>query len=167
MDYHKIITVVVILSCLFGCGKSDPAITIPADKADYFGVWEYKYNEFGNNIKSDNMLLVFYKDSSVSYKRCINRLNGHKSTTVPEAVITKLTDTELVISANIIITSLDISFVIEQPPYLDEGVWKMKVDGALLKKLSPGEQSDHETWKCGEQEEEPTNANSIDSALST
>ena len=134
---------------LLSCSQEEP-ILIPKEKSDLFGVWVYKYNEYGNNVKIDNMLLAFHSDSTVSYKRCIQRMSGHKTTSVPEARIIKLTDKELVIKVNLFIFRMRLNFNIEQLPYKEKDDWYMKVDGVLLRKLRPGEKSDHDSWACGD-----------------
>src|SRR5512134_515916 len=57
---------------LVGCDPAPPVV-LAASQKDYFGSWEHVSSEYGNNIVSDNMLLIFHPDSTVSYKRCINR----------------------------------------------------------------------------------------------
>ena len=147
---RKVIYILIFL-LLSSCSSDEP-IKIPDDKSYYFGVWEYKSEEYGKNVKTDKMLLAFHRDSTVSYKRCIKTLGGHNNSTVSEATIVKLTDKELVINANLIIIGWNLEFAIEKPPYQEEGEWMMKVDGALLRKLKPGEKSDHETWDCGKKQ---------------
>ena len=137
------------LLSIIACSKEEP-IRIPEDKSEFFGVWIYKSDEYDNNIKKDNMLLAFYKDSTVSYKRCIKRMNGHKSTIVPEAKLIKLTDKELVIKANLVFMSINLDFEIEKLPYQENNEWFMKVDGALLRRLHKGEKTDHASWECGD-----------------
>lgn len=141
------------LFSIIACSQEQP-ILIPEDKAELFGVWIYKNDEYGNNVKIDNMLLAFHKDSSVSYKRCIKRMNGHKNTSVPEAKIIKLTDQELVIKVSFVFFRIRLNFDIDQLPYKENDDWYMKVDGALLRRLRPGEKSDHETWDCGKDTEQ-------------
>ena len=143
--------VIILLSALtvLACTQESP-ITIPKEKSDFYGVWIYKSNEYGNDVKIDNMLLAFHADSTVSYKRCIKRMNSHKNTSVPEAKLIKLTDKELVIKANLILMRMNLDFAIEKLPYLENNNWYMKVDGALLRKLKPGEKSDHHLWDCGD-----------------
>ena len=58
-------------------------------------------SEYGNNIVSDNMLLIFHPDSTVSYKRCINRMNGYSYTQLPGSRLEELTDHQLAISAGL------------------------------------------------------------------
>lgn len=148
LSIKKLFILLLILTCM-ACSRKEP-IQIPKEKEEFFGVWVYKNNEYGSDVKKDNMLLAFYKDSTVSYKRCIKRMNGHKNTIVPDAKIVKLTDKELVINVNFFL-SINLDFKIETLPYQDNNDWFMKVDGALLRKLKPGEKSDHDSWDCGDE----------------
>jgi hypothetical protein len=96
-------TTTVSLACLalvlVGCGNVPPMV-LAASQKDYFGSWEHVSNEYGNNIVGDNMLLIFHPDSTVSYKRCINRMNGYSYTQLPDSRLEKLTDRQLAFSAN-------------------------------------------------------------------
>lgn len=161
MQPIKNIFILLSLVSFVACSQEQP-IQIPEDKSEFFGVWVYKNNEYGNDVRIDNMLLVFHSNSTVSYKRCIKRMNGHKNTIVPEAKLIKLTDKEIVIRANIILMKIKLNFDIEKPPYHDNDNWHMKVDGALLRKLKPGESSNHESWDCGKKNKnEPTKEQEI------
>jgi hypothetical protein len=145
----------VLFALLFvACSKEEP-IQIPEEKSEFFGVWIYKDDAYGNNVRKDNMLLAFYQDSTVSYKRCIKRMNGHKNTVVPDARIIKLTDKELVINVKFLL-SINLDFDIQTLPYQENNDWFMKVDGVLLRKLKPGEKSDHDLWECGDEAKQDT-----------
>src|SRR5262245_44422997 len=86
---------------LVACGDNSPPVVLKDAQADYFGSWEHVGSEYGNDIVSDNMLLVFHPDSTVSYKRCINRMNGHTYTSFPDAHIRSLTDKQHVTPTSI------------------------------------------------------------------
>jgi len=154
MQLIKKLFVLLLVVSAMACSQEKP-IQIPKEKSDLFGVWIYKSDEYGNNVKIDNMLLAFYKDSTVSYKRCTKSINSHKNTVVPEAKLIKLTDKELVIKVSFVL-SFNLDFEIEALPYQENNLWFMKVDGVLLRKLRPGEKSDHDSWDCGDETEQDT-----------
>jgi hypothetical protein len=138
---------------LVACSDSAPPVVLTSAQADYFGSWEHASSEYGNNIVSDNMLLVFHPDSSVSYKRCINRMNGHSYTSLSEAHIKSLTDREVVISGGIWIIQFTRELPINKPPHVEGDESYLEVDGLKLRKLKAGESSTHETWKCDSDED--------------
>ncbi|HKE96394.1 MAG TPA: hypothetical protein VKB34_18950 [Povalibacter sp.] len=133
---------------LVACGDNSPPVVLKDAQADYFGSWEHVGSEYGNDIVSDNMLLVFHPDSTVSYKRCINRMNGHTYTSFPDARIRSLTDKQLVITAGIWFLHFTRTLPINRAPYVDGGESYLEVDGLKLRKLRAGESSTHSTWKC-------------------
>ena len=130
------------------CSEKPPPVVLTGAQTDYFGTWEHASSEYGNNVVSDNMLLVFHQDSSVSYKRCINRMNGHNYTSLPEAEIRSLTDKQLVISGGMWIIRFTRELPINKPPHVEGEESYVEVDGLKLRKLKAGESSTHETWKC-------------------
>jgi hypothetical protein len=105
-------------------------------------------SEYGNNIVSDNMLLIFHPDSTVSYKRCINRVNGYSYTQLPGSRLEELTDRQLAISAGLWKLRWTKELEINHPPYASGDQIYLEVDGVRLRKLKGGESSSHETWKC-------------------
>ena len=132
---------------LVGCDTAPPVVLVASQK-DYFGSWEHVSSEYGNNIVSDNMLLIFHPDSTVSYKRCINRMNGYSYTQLPGSRLEELTDHQLAISAGLWILRWTKKLRIDRPPYLSGDQMFLEVDGLKLRKLQYGESSTHETWKC-------------------
>ena len=151
----KQLLLIVTLFILCGCSKAEP-IKIPETKSEYFGVWQYKSDEFGSGIKIDNMLFIVHEDSTISYKRCSKWMNGQKNVSAPEGIITKFTEKEIVVTANIVFMTYDLEFSIETEPHEIDGEWYMKIDGALLRKLKEGEKSDYQQWDCGSKEEKTT-----------
>ena len=133
---------------LAACGKSTPPVVLSAAQSDYFGSWEHVGSEYGNNIETDNMLLVFHKDSTVSYKRCITHMNGHNYVSLPDAEIRSFTDKQIVISGGIWFIHITRELPINKPPYVEGGDSYLELDGLKLRKLRPGEPSTHESWKC-------------------
>jgi hypothetical protein len=138
---------------LAGCGSSDPPVVLSGSQSDYFGSWEHAGSEYGNNIVTDNMLLIVHPDSTVSYKRCINRANGHSYTSFGEATIKRLTDKELVISAGLWKLRWTKTFPINRTPYVEADDRYLEVDGQKLRRLKVGEPSTHESWKCSADED--------------
>ncbi|GEM_PF-6313611 len=132
---------------LTGCDPK-PVVVLDGDRRAYFGVWEHTGSEYGNGVNSDNLLLIFHPDSSVSYKRCINRLNGYHYVTLPDASITRLTDKELVISRGLWIFNWSETLPLGGTPLAAGDQWYLQVDGLKLRKLKSGEPSTHEAWKC-------------------
>ena len=136
-----------LILLLAGCGDA-PHVTLKASQRDYFGSWEHVGSEYGNNIVSDNMLLIFHPDSTVSYKRCINRMNGYSYTSLPDSRLEGLTDQQLAISAGVWKLRWTKELRIDRAPYADGDEMFVQVDGLKLRRLKAGESSTHETWKC-------------------
>jgi hypothetical protein len=132
---------------LVACSDNTPPIQLTDAQSAFFGTWEHAASEYGNNVVSDNMLLIFHPDSTVSYKRCINRMNGHNYTSLPDAKITTLTDNRLAIRGGFWIINFTRDFPIK-PPYVEGDDTFLDADGLKLRKLKPGESSTHESWKC-------------------
>ena len=147
MRKTKVMSLPFLAFTIVGCDTPPPTV-LDASQADYFGTWEHVSNEYGNNIVSDNMLLVFHPDSTVSYKRCINRMNGYSYTQLPGSRLEKLTDRELAVSTGIWKLRWTIELAIDRAPYTSDDEMYLEVDGVKLRKLKYGESSSHETWKC-------------------
>ena len=130
------------------CSDKSPPVVLTGAQANYFGSWEHVGSEYGNNIVVDNMLLVFHQDSTVSYVRCIKRVNGHSYTSLADAHITSLTDKQLVIKGGIAFIQFTRELPINSPPHAEGDESYLEVDGLKLRKLKAGESSTHETWKC-------------------
>jgi hypothetical protein len=138
---------------LAGCDGAPPVV-LNASQSNYFGSWEHVGNEYGNNIVSDNMLLIFHPDSTVSYKRCVNRMNGYSYTKLPEATIKSLADNHLLISAGVWKLRWTKDLRIDRAPYVDGDESYLEIDGLKLRRLRAGESSTHETWKCSDEEDQ-------------
>jgi hypothetical protein len=136
------------------CSESTPPVVLNDAHSAWFGTWEHVGSEYGNNVVSDNMLLVFHPDSTVSYKRCIDRMNGHNYTTLPDAQIKSLSDKQLVVSGGFWIIRITRELPINKPPYVEGGESFLEVDGLKLRKLKAGETSTHESWKCSKDKDD-------------
>jgi hypothetical protein len=131
---------------LVACDNAKP-ITLNDNQKEYFGVWEHS-SSGPNNITHDGMLLVFHSDSTVSYKRCTTRLNGHRYTAMPDMSIKQLTDTQLIVFKNLWVFDFDTEFEVNRVPYVENNETYMKIDGVTLRRLKDHEQSSHASWKC-------------------
>ena len=151
MRTHAVLSLPLLSLALVGCDAAPPVV-LDASQNAYFGSWEHVSSEYGNDIVSDNMLLIFHPDSSVSYKRCINRMNGYSYTTLPDSRLEELTDRQLVISGGVWILRLTKELPIDRAPYASGDQMFVEVDGLRLRKLKDGESSTHETWKCESEE---------------
>jgi hypothetical protein len=147
MKKSALIPLPVLVLMLSACGDAPP-VTLNASQRAYFGSWEHVGSEYGNNIVSDNMLLIFHPDSSVSYKRCINRMNGYSYTSLPGSRLEGLSDRQLAISAGVWKLRWTKELRIDRAPYIDGDEMYLDVDGLKLRRLKDGESSTHEAWKC-------------------
>jgi hypothetical protein len=138
---------------LVACSDSTPPVTLAGAQTAYFGTWEHTGSEYGNNVVSDNMLLIFHPDSTVSYKRCINRMNGHNYTSLPDAKIINLTDNRLAIRGGFWIINFTRDFPITAPYVVGDDTF-FNADGLKLRKLKSGESSTHESWKCDDEKKD-------------
>jgi len=150
---YLLLALALTSSLLTACGKN-PGIALPADKQSLLGVWIATQSEFDNDVTSDNMLLVFHRNNQVSYLRCINRLNGHSYTNLPDAKLVRITDDEFEIAKDFFITDFNKTFIIQRLPYQTNGEWRLTVNGVSLRKLKAGEKSDHKNWQCGKNGED-------------
>ncbi len=102
---------VLIIALLFiSCGQP-----VPPEKISYVGEW-----------KSKEMYLLILPDGSVKYER----LKGGATTTVT-GPIKEFQGNNFVVGIALIKTT----FVVSKPPYQENGVWKMIVDGVELSKI--------------------------------
>lgn len=150
MKTTKSILLLLFVTTFVSCGSNAPPVLLNESQGDYFGNWEHVGSEYGNNIVSDNMLLLIHPDSSVSYKRCINRMNGHHYTQLGEAKIESLSDKQLVISGGIWKLRISEELDIQRPPYVEGDDMFLNIEGLTLRKLKDGEASTHESWKCSD-----------------
>jgi putative transposon-encoded protein len=134
-----------LMSQIGGCSKGEP---ITLTERDFLGTWIHKENAFGNDVRVDNRLLAFYDDSTVSYFRCTKRAGMSKKVSVPDSYISKLNGSELVVEADLFITTAKLKFRIDRHPFERDGDWFMQVDKVEFRKLHDGEPSDHESWPC-------------------
>jgi hypothetical protein len=127
------------------CSKGEP---IQLTERDFLGTWIHKENAFGNNVRVDNRLLAFYDDNTVSYFRCTKRSGMSKKVSIPDSYISKLNDSELIIEADLFVTTAKLKFQIDRHPFERDGDWFMQVDKVEFRKLHADEPSDHESWPC-------------------
>ncbi len=92
-----------------GCG-----IQVPADKTEYVGEW-----------RSAGMYLLITRDGSVVYQRIKGGVT--KSVSGP---IRAFEGDNFIVGIPMITTT----FVVSEPPHLDNKQWKMTVDGVVLVK---------------------------------
>ena len=144
---------VALVSALTGCSKEPPIVLSRAQSA-WFGSWEHVSSEYGNNIVSDNMLLVVHPDSTVSYKRCVNRMNGHSYTALPNATIRRLDGEMLAIRAQVFVFRWTQELHISRAPYMEGEDAFLEIEGVKLRRLREGESSTHDTWKCGDEDKD-------------
>ena len=145
------LVVLASISQLTACSKGDP---IQLTNENYFGTWVHKENAYGNNVRVDNRLLAFYEDSTVTYIRCSKQIKNSTSVSVPDSYISKLTETELILEADLFITTVKMKFNIDRPPFQRNSDWFMRVDGVEFRKLHISEPSDHESWPCRSDEQD-------------
>jgi hypothetical protein len=153
----KSILVLLFVATLAGCGSNAPPVLLNESQSDYFGSWEHVGSEYGNNIVSDNMLLVIHPDSSVSYKRCINEMSSHHYVQLGDAKIDSLSTKFLVISGGIWKLRLTEKLQIFRPPYVEGNDMFLEIEGLKLRKLKDGEVSTHESWKCSDDDKKKDN----------
>jgi hypothetical protein len=153
MKIKESILLCLLFATLAACGSNAPPVLLTTDQHDYFGSWEHMGSEYGNSIVSDNMLLIFHPDSTVSYKRCINRMNGRRYTQLPGAKIESLSSQTLVISSGFWKLRWTEKLTINRPPYVEGVDMFLDIDGLKLRKLKDGESSAHESWKCSSEDD--------------
>jgi hypothetical protein len=110
MYLKGIVTTILVLLFLSGCG-----IDVPEEKSNYVGAWESK-----------EMSLLILQDGSVKYKRL--KKGGTVSVTGP---IQEFQGDDFVVGIAFFKTTFEVS----NPPYQEDGEWKMVVDGVELTKL--------------------------------
>ena len=103
----KIIGIILVTVLLAGCAEP-----LPDDRLDYAGVWQ-----------SQQMLLMIGADGSVSYKR----QKGGVSTSV-DGPLKEFNGDDFVVGIWFMTTTFEVTV----PPWEDNGVWKMTVDGVEL-----------------------------------
>lgn len=104
-----LLSFILMIPLLQGCG-----IQVPADKAEYVGEWQ-----------SPQMYLLITQDGSVKYQRIKGGVT--KSVSGP---IRAFEGNNLIVGVPMITTT----FVVSEPPHLDNTQWKMVVDGVTLVK---------------------------------
>ena len=104
--FALIITVLFLMSC---------ATPVPPDKKDYVGEW-----------RSKDMYLLILQDGSVKYER----LKGGATTKVT-GPLKEFQGDNFVVG----IAFIETTFVVSKPPFQENGVWKMIVDGVELTKI--------------------------------
>ena len=109
MKIQSAVTVLLITFFLVGRG-----VPVPAEKSAYVGEWQ-----------ETTMYLLITQDGSIRY----NRINGGVTTSVEGPL--KGFDGDNFEAG---IGPLSTKFVVSKPPFQEEGVWKMVVDGVELTK---------------------------------
>lgn len=104
----RIASLVAAVLLLVACGGQP----LPADKASYAGDWRAK-----------NMRLLITPDGHVSYER---REEGNSKSV--DAPLQRFEGNNLVVGVGLLTTT----FVVSKPPWRDEALWKMTVDGVEL-----------------------------------
>jgi hypothetical protein len=121
--------------------------------SDLLGVWEYQFDESGDGTHTDQFLLVFHQDSTVDYKRCSNRTGEdaerHSYRTMSGARILEVKPHAIRIGIKLFIT-FDTELKFERFPYSENGDAFIVVDDIRLRRLKPGESSNHASWKCSD-----------------
>ena len=97
----------LLVTLLVAC--SEP---LPADKSTYAGDW-----------RAQGMSLRITQDGQVEYRRRTS--GGNNSISAP---IQRFEGNNFVVGVG----PFNTTFVVSQPPHLDDGVWKMTVDGVEL-----------------------------------
>ena len=101
------IAAALLVSLLVACAEP-----LPADKAAYAGNW-----------RAQGMSLLITKDGEVEYRRKTSGGNN-----MIKAPIKRFEGNNFVVGVGPFSTT----FVVSKPPHLDDGVWKMTVDGVEL-----------------------------------
>ena len=115
----RIATLVACLLLVAACGAGKP---LPPDKAAYAGDWRAK-----------DMRVVITLDGSVSYER----RDGTNSKSI-NAPLQRFEGDNFVVGVGPLTTT----FVVSKPPWRDEALWKMTVDGVeLVKRGGPDDLS--------------------------
>ena len=109
MNVRAIPLILLLTLFLSGCGTP-----VPADKADYVGVW-----------RSQEMVLSITQDGSIDYKR----QRGSAETSI-NGPLQEFQGDDFSVGVWFISTT----FVVSKPPYQEDGRWKMVVDGVELTK---------------------------------
>lgn len=102
--------VLCVASILFACAKP-----IPADKSSYIGEW-----------RSSDMFLMIAQDGSLKYVR----IKGNETTKINAPI--KEFDGNNIIAG---IGPATTTFVVNKPPYQEDGKWKIVVDNDLLTRI--------------------------------
>ena len=105
----RFFSVIIIALIFISCAKP-----VPPEKINYVGEWQSK-----------EMYLLILQDGSVKYKR----LKGGGTTEVT-GPIKEFQGDNFVVGVAFIKTT----FVVSRPPYQENDVWKMVVDGVELTK---------------------------------
>lgn len=107
----KKLSILVFILLLSGCANP-----LPVDRFDYVGEW-----------RSSEMMLLILSDGTVSYKR-----KDGATTTSVNGPLKEFVGDDFVVGILFFTTT----FIVSEPPYETEGVWKMTVDGVQLTKVA-------------------------------
>jgi len=106
----RLFSVFIIVLFFISCAKP-----VPPEKENYVGEWQSK-----------EIYLLILRDGSVKYKR----LKGGGTTKV-SGPLKEFQGDNFVVGIAFIKTT----FIVSRPPYQENGVWKMVVDGVELTKI--------------------------------
>lgn len=113
MKYNSIKCIFsLLIIVLFSISCARP---VPPEKLNYVGEWQSK-----------EMYLLILQDGSVKYKRL--KGGGTSEVTGP---LKEFQGDDFVVG----IAFINTTFIVSKPPYQENGVWKMVVDGVELKKI--------------------------------
>ncbi len=152
MPARALVLLLLFSTLLAGCSDPPPYVKLEGDRAHLSGVWLYQKQDFGSDVAFDYRMLVLYPDGRAVYKRCSKSPGASKSVNLGSAYVSRLTDSELVLTTNLFVTTVETEFTIDRPAWQEGNDWFMNLDGATFRRLKPGEQTGHESWPCGDQQ---------------
>ncbi len=138
---------------LCACNNNDQPIMLEPG-SDLLGVWEYQFDEFGNGVNTDQFLLVFHQDSTVDYKRCKNSIGGYSYTKLPGLDILEVDPKRILLGSTLFFIPIRKQLDFKKFPYTENGDTFMVVNETRLRRLKPGEISNHQSWKCADDDKD-------------
>lgn len=109
---RQVVSAALFTTSLAACSKP-----LPPDKSDYAGHWQEK-----------GIQLVISHDGNVNYQR--RESKGTRSVNAP---ILRFEGNDFLVG----IGPLHTTFVVQRPPWQENGQWKMRVDGVDLIRSAP------------------------------
>lgn len=155
------ITNAIVASCcillLASCSRIREPIPLNGDKAVYVGTW-MNLAAIPAEGKTDNTVLVLNADGSGLYMHCMDysrsqggvSSKGHSYNGIGEGFVTSVQNDQIVLSQSSpqLGISLNYTLATRGRPYYEQGNWYVHVEGTTLRKLRPGEESNHQAWPC-------------------